>query len=128
MSFLAALPIVGSFFKPIFEIIDQAVPDKDLATQLKTRLAESQIMLNLAEAQSHSLFIAGWRPCLGWVGVAGIVYELLLRPITVGVLGIWGIAAPLPSVESALFEIVMGMLGLGAFRSYEKVNGVSGKH
>ena len=65
------------------------------------------------------MFVSGWRPCIGWVCALGLFYIVILANI----LGIW---VDVPEVDTTLLvPVMMGMLGIGAMRSYEKVEGVS---
>lgn len=92
------------------------------------QLLLAQIDLNKTEAQSGSLFIAGWRPFIGWAGgfalaYAGIIYPLLtwFWALAQGMGWIPKELSPPPFVESAtLGAIVTGMLGIGGMRSYDK--------
>ena len=71
------------------------------------------------EAAHKSLFVAGWRPCIGWISAFGLLYNTII----VNILGIW---VEVPEVDTTLLvPVMMGMLGLGAMRSYEKVNSVA---
>ncbi|TKD40694.1 holin family protein [Azotobacter chroococcum] len=98
---------------------------KELDAQLQTNLAQAKI--NEVEAASQSGFQAGWRPLAGYVCVAGLAYEFLLRPLLPWVLTVAGAAnvPPLPSLDEVLFELVFGMLGLGALRTLERRQRVS---
>ena len=85
-----------------------------------------QIDINKAEAASGSVFVAGWRPAIGWVCAAALAYQYLAAPLlpwVVNALG--GHAPPMPGLDENLWQLMAGMLGLGAFRTYEKVQGVA---
>ena len=84
-----------------------------------------QHMVNAEEAKSDSLFKSGWRPAVGWICALALACQFFLIPLLgwAAVNGL-GWAAP-PKLElDELITILMGMLGLGAFRTYEKVRGV----
>ena len=96
------------------------------------KLMLAQIEVNKEEAKSKSLFIAGWRPFIGWAGGFSLAYAGLIYPI---LLWAWSLlqafsyipsgVEPPPFVESAtLGAIVTGMLGIGGMRSYDKKNRV----
>jgi hypothetical protein len=122
----AALDIGG-------KIIDRVWPDKTKQDEAKLALLQmaqqgelakitGQLEINKEEAKSQSMFVAGWRPFIGWICGCGLGYQFLLRPLlSFGVsLKIAGFVAP--SIETAqLIELLVGMLGLGAMRTYEKV-------
>ncbi len=87
-----------------------------------------QIETNKIEAASSSILVSGWRPALGWVCVSGFAYEFVLRAIFNGVLVGLGYPAIFVSIEvDALETLLFGMLGLGSFRTFEKVKGVASK-
>ena len=74
--------------------------------------------VNKVEAAHKSLFVAGWRPFVGWICGIGLLYNILISQV----LGIW---FEVPEVDPTLLTpILMGMLGMGAMRSYEKTKGV----
>jgi hypothetical protein len=104
--------------------LEQEGAFKQLEAQLQVDLAQANI--NAVEATSDSLFKSGWRPATGWVCVAGLFYEFLLRPLLPWALAVYGAAdvPPMPSLEAILFELVFALLGLGMYRSYEKKLGV----
>ncbi|NTV08766.1 MAG: hypothetical protein HGA81_09235 [Chlorobium limicola] len=90
-------------------------------------LVKGQTAVNLAEAQHKSIFVAGWRPFLGWVGGAALAYQFLLYPM---LCWIWmafapGVAHPEPLSADLLWTVIAGMLGIGTMRTAEKVKGVS---
>jgi len=92
---------------------------KELDAQLQINLAQTEI--NKVEAASQNGFAAGWRPLAGYMCVAGLGYEFLIRPLLPWVLTVSGIdAPPLPTLDGVLFELVFGMLGLGSLRSADR--------
>tara|TARA_R110000782_G_scaffold33535_3_gene80771 strand:+ start:1521 stop:1919 length:399 start_codon:yes stop_codon:yes gene_type:complete len=77
-----------------------------------------QMAINRQEAAHKSIFVAGWRPFIGWVCGIGLLYNVLLNPI----LSVW---VTMPSVDPAqLYPVLMGMLGLGSLRTVEKIKKV----
>lgn len=89
------------------------------ALNAEVRLLVAQIELNKVEAVHKSLFVAAWRPFVGWVCGFGLLYNVILSPF----LDIW---LTVPRVESdLLYPVLLGMLGLGGMRSYEKTKRVS---
>ena len=124
------MSILGSLIAPATQLLDKVIEDKDqknaLAHEIATmaerhaqELAKGQLEVNKVEAAHHSIFVSGWRPCIGWVCALGLLYNTILSNI----LGIW---VEVPEIDTTLLvPVMMGMLGLGAMRSYEKVQGVS---
>lgn len=94
----------------------------------ETDLAKLQIQTNIEEAKSPSLLVAGWRPFVGWIGGLALAYAALLEPIMrfaaqVG----FGYAGAFPAINTDLtMQILFGLLGLGAYRTVEKVKGAEG--
>lgn len=122
--------MIDKLIGPITGLLDKFIPDADtkskLAHEVATmaqnhaqELAKAQLGVNKVEAAHRSLFVAGWRPAVGWSCCFALVYSTILSPI----LGIWFTVPPVDS--SLLTTVLMGMLGLGAMRTYEKQAGVS---
>jgi len=93
-----------------------------------TDLAKLQIQTNIEEAKSTNWFVAGWRPAIGWVCGAGLAYAALVEPFARFAAKVWfGYTGDFPVIDTNLtLQILMGMLGLGAMRSLEKVKNVEG--
>ena len=95
----------------------------------------AQVDINKIEAASTSVFVSGWRPAVGWVGVFGLAYQVLGYPVMQ-----WGwsflqgvdiipkglVAPPNLDVEQ-LLVLLSGLLGFGGMRSFEKHKGVAAK-
>ncbi|MDO8940886.1 MAG: 3TM-type holin [Methylicorpusculum sp.] len=117
--------------------VDKIWPDANIAAQanadaLKQELTKEltytvgQLEINKMEAAHPSLFVAGWRPAVGWMGALGYGYEFLLRPIANGIAVANGLPPIFPGVEmEALTSLLFGLLGLGTLRTVEKVKGVA---
>jgi len=124
------MSIVATLVGPVTGLLDKFIEDKDqknaLAHEIATmserhaqELMKGQLDVNKTEAAHKSLFVAGWRPSIGWVCSLGLLYNTIIANI----LGIW---VDLPEIDTTLLvPVMMGMLGLGAMRSYEKVNSVA---
>lgn len=105
----------------------------DLAElQAHVDLMLGQLKVNAAEAAHNSVFVAGWRPFIGWVGGAAMAYQFVLYPILIWVWILLQVKGVVPAdldpppvlATGALFSIVTGMLGIGAMRSVDKRAGV----
>ena len=109
------------------KVLNKFVADKDLKVKLQHELKTAfhaanlaQIDLNKQEAAHQSMFVAGWRPFVGWTCGVALAYHFLIAPLLGFVLVLYGIDTPMPEFEfSQLSTILMGMLGLGGLRSYE---------
>jgi Holin of 3TMs, for gene-transfer release len=83
---------------------------------------QQQVSVNRQEAQHASLFVAGWRPAIGWTCAAALAFEFLLSPLGQWIGFMLGHPIPKPpTLSEHLWELLMGMLGLGALRSLEKI-------
>jgi hypothetical protein len=91
------------------------------------QLALNQINTNIEEAKSKSVFVAGWRPFVGWVSGTALAYSFVLQPFLVWTLSAFGINTELPKLQiEELMTLLFGMLGLGAMRSYDKMKSNGG--
>lgn len=109
------------------KILAAASQMEQLALQADRDIAAGQMKINEIEAASSGLFRGGWRPMVGWICAAGLGFQFVLRPLLPWVIGIWyhGLQ-PMPSLEmGTLMTLLSGMLGLGGFRTFEKVKGIS---
>jgi hypothetical protein len=94
----------------------------DLATMV------AQTDINKVEAASSSMFVAGWRPFVGWVGGFGLAYAAILEPILRLIATLNGYTGEFPVIDTTItMQILFGLLGLGAMRSYDKMKGVATK-
>jgi hypothetical protein len=132
------MPLLDSLIGPVTGILDKFVEDKDqkakLAHEISTmadrhaqQLALAQIEVNKAEAASGSVWKGGWRPFVGWVCGVAFAYHFVIQPMAIFGISAYGIEVPsLPNFEMGqLMTVLMGMLGLGGLRSFEKSKGVA---
>ena len=87
---------------------------------------KGQIEINKAEAASTSIWVAGWRPFIGWSCALGVMYAWMFRPLTTDVLIILGFGdVMLPDLQvEGLITMLCGLLGLAGMRTAEKIKGV----
>jgi hypothetical protein len=92
----------------------------------ETELAKGQLAINTEEAKSDSLFVSGWRPFVGWVCASAFAYHFILQPLVIFFMAIQGRVVQVPSFDmDALFTVLLGLLGLGGLRTFEKTKGFS---
>ena len=115
---------------PVTSILDKVIPDKNQAKKLAHEIATmaekqahesmmAQIKVNEVQAAHKSLFVAGARPAIMWICALGLFYAVFAYPI----LDIW---FDMPELNTdILMPTMMGLLGLGGMRSYEKSKGVA---
>lgn len=130
------LPI-GTILEVGSKILDKIIPDKDLRQKLQHeliiasqdqtfQLALGQLKVNEKEAEHSSIFVAGWRPFIAWVCGFGLAYNFLVYPLMLWAVAAYGASIiPPPLFSENLMELIMGMLGLAGYRTYEKVMGVT---
>ena len=128
--------MIDKLIGPVTGLLDKFIEDKDqkarLAHDLATmadehaqELAKGQLEVNKTEAAHKSLFVAGWRPAVGWVCVLGMFGNFITIPFSNFVLALMGIDIVIPLVPvETMMPVLRGMLGLGAMRTYEKKNSV----
>ena len=124
------LPVAG-------EVIDRVVPDKNAKAKAKRDLEKAlvdaevsgllgQIEINKIEAASRSAFVAVWRPFIGWTCGSAMAYAYVVQPFLTFILAQTGHLIELPRIElGEMMPVLLGLLGLGGMRSFEKFKGVS---
>ena len=118
------LPDPGAAADAKLKVMEMAQRGELAALDADMRLALGQMEVNKVEAASDSFWKSGWRPGAGWVCVSGLAYQVLLRPILGWVaLNVWGWSEP-PTLEmETLMTLLFGLLGLGGYRTFERVKG-----
>jgi hypothetical protein len=118
----------------VAELINTAIsklwPDKSEAEKQQLAAAvmvvQGQIDTNKVEAANPSVFVSGWRPFIGWVCGSACAWNWIGLPIASMALKVYQIEMPLsPANLSEMLPVLMGMLGLGALRTVEKIKGVA---
>jgi hypothetical protein len=109
------------------QILTAASQMEQLALQADRDIAAGQMKINEIEAATTGLFRGGWRPMVGWICASGLAFQFVLRPLLPWVIGIWYPSLPpMPSLDiGTLMTLLSGMLGLGGFRTFEKIKGIS---
>ena len=125
--------MIASLIPAVSGILDKFIEDKDQKAKLAHEIATmaekqaheaamAQVEVNKAEAGHRSIFVAGWRPFVGWVCAIALAYHFVIQPLLV-----FGLAAAnvpplaLPSFDmDSLLTVLLGILGLGGLRTFEK--------
>lgn len=131
------LPVILSAVAPILtDVIDRLFPDSDKREQARleimakmqdslNQLDLAQMEVNKQEATHASIFVAGWRPFIGWVCGLAFAYHYLVQPLLVFLLAAAGHAVAPPAFDmEAMMYVLGGMLGLGGLRTIEKAKGI----
>lgn len=138
MSFLSNLFGAGDVVKAVGDTIDNIFTSDEerLEKQLEIMKAQreydyleskliseqniAQTEVNKVEAASSSLFMAGWRPAIGWIGALALLYQFILYPL---LLWLPVKEPPKPLDYTMLFTLITGMLGIAGLRSFDKLKG-----
>lgn len=130
--------MIQALIGPVTGLLDKFIEDKDqkaklahdiatLAEKQAHEAAMAQVSVNKAEAQHRNIFVAGWRPFIGWTcGVALLAHFLIFPTMDVVTAYLGYPTAQYPAFDmESLMTILLGMLGLGGMRSFEKFKGVA---
>ena len=127
----------GPIISVVSSVLDKVIPDNNAKEKAKADIEKALIdnaaQINLAQAETNkieanhrSVFIAGWRPFLGWVCGVGFAWIFVLNPILQWGLALYGINATLPQLQTdVLMELTIALLGLAGLRSWEKSKGIT---
>jgi len=121
---------IGSVADLASTVIGKIWPDKTEAERAQlaaaVQLLQGQIDINKVEAANSSVWVAGWRPFIGWVCGAAFAYKFVLAPATAFGLAASGHPVELPVLDfTEMSTVLLGMLGIGGLRTLEKIKGVA---
>ena len=125
------LPVVTDVIKRFLPEDKEAAKkvEREIEQQLSSHLAQidlAQLEINKNEAAHRSLFVAGWRPFVGWSCGLALAYSYLIEPVATFIMAQTGNLVDLPNVDlSTMMPVLLGMLGLGGLRTFEKFKKVS---
>jgi len=116
---------VGNVLDNLFTSDDERLTHEEIQTRLAQKPNLAQIELTKIEASHRSVFVAGWRPFIGWVCGVALAYNFILRDLIGWAILMYDqtIPAPPPLEMGSLMTVLMGLLGLGGLRTVEKLNG-----
>jgi len=130
--------MIQALIAPVASLLDKFIPDADtkqkIAHEIATmsqkhaqELAKGQLEINKEEAKHRSLFVAGWRPFLGWILATAMGWHFVFAPATMFFCAYLGVTIPeLPVFDmDSLMTVLLGMLGLGGLRTAEKIKGIT---
>ena len=130
--------MLQSLIGPVTGLLDKFIPDADekaklaheIATMAEKQAHEAnmgQLEINKMEAQHRSVFIAGWRPFLGWGLSFAMIWHFVIVPMITFGFAYAGVVPPeLPAFDmESLMTVLLGMLGLGGLRTFEKAKGLT---
>lgn len=128
------LSIITALLPVVDKLVD-LIPDKNAREKEKAAItqqlieivskeSDNQSEINKIEAGHSSIFVAGWRPMIGWVCAVGFAWSFLAVPVISWMSALFGVTPYLPKIDG-LYELTMGMLGMGALRSFDKWKGTA---
>ena len=113
------LDVVGSIIGKVADRIDDFTFDKQEKAELIAEINKAQLEVNKVESGHTSMFVAGWRPFVGWTCGIALCYHFVLQPFLVFLCYSFGYQVELPVFNmQTLTTILMGMLGLGGLRVF----------
>jgi len=134
------MPVWLTLIPAISQLLDKIIPDPEARAKARAELAKAenaqalqemqlalqadtnQTQINMEEAKSGSLFVAGWRPFIGWVCGVAFAYHFVMQPLLAFIIANNGGEVKLPQFDmQELSTVLMGMLGLGGLRTIEKI-------
>ena len=115
--------VVGDALGGVGKILDSVLTNSEERGKIDIAFQKLQTDINLAESKSGSLFVSGWRPACGWICSFGVGFNYVLRPLFNYFLAVfYPLVDQMVALDmSQLMPLLMGMLGFGALRTYEKV-------
>ncbi|HAK92466.1 3TM-type holin [Massilia timonae] len=132
----ALIPVLGNVFDRLFpdpaaaadakvKVMEMAQRGELAHLDADLKMATGQMEVNKAEAQHQSIFVAGWRPAIGWVCAAAFAFKFVVGPTAAVLMAVAGHPITLPEFDfSEMSTILLGMLGLGTLRTVEKIKKV----
>lgn len=128
--------MIEALLGPVTSLLDKFIEDKDTKNKLAHEVAtmaaraahenaKAQLEVNKVEAAHKNMFVAGWRPAVGWICAFGMAGNFILIPMANFGLALAESDITIPLIAlSEMMPVLMGMLGLGAMRTVEKAKGV----
>lgn len=115
----APINAVGNVLDKLFTSKEEELNMEVIMTRLAQQPNLAQVELNKVEAKHRSIFVAGWRPFIGWVCGVGLLMSFIINPVLQ-----WATSKPGPVLpEDIMMELIIALLGLGALRTVEKLQG-----
>ena len=122
--------LIGQLIGPVTGLLDKFIEDKDQKAALAHEIAtmserhaqealKGQLDINKVEAAHKSLFVAGWRPFIGWICGVALAYNFVVRDLIIWLTPTF--ETPPALQMDHLMTVLLGMLGLGGLRTYEKI-------
>lgn len=115
---------IGNVFDRLFTSDEERLQAQAVLEKLQQHPAELQVELNKIEAAHRSVFVAGWRPAVGWICALAVGWAYIGHPLFLWAAALWSPSLQPPAIHTdSLFELVLAMLGMAGLRSLEKAAG-----
>lgn len=129
------IPLIGGIFNAVDKVLGGFISDKGERERMAHDISMTihnenmaQLAVNVEEAKHPSIFVSGWRPAVGWLGVAGLSMQYIIQPVVQWITLLTGNDIPLPELDTAgLTTLLLTILGAAGLRTVEKINKVSRK-
>ena len=119
-----AVGALGNAFDKLFTSDEERAQAALVLEKVRQQPHILQAEINRLEAGHRSLFVAGWRPFIGWVCGLGLGWAFLGHPIFEWVVAVRGLVITPPAIATDnMLELVLALLGLGGLRTFEKLTG-----
>jgi hypothetical protein len=115
---------IGRVIDELHTSKEEKLTHAELMERLRQKPMLAQAAINQVEAQHRSMFVAGWRPAVGWVCVVALAYIWMIRPLFGDLIGLAG--RPLPPLDITAVDVIAllaPLLGIGGYRTVEKLSG-----
>ncbi|MCW2243563.1 holin family protein [Azospirillum canadense] len=130
---LQLLPLLMPIIQDLIGRIPDPQAQAKAAAEMQTKLIDvlsasdaAQLQVNAAEAVNPSVFVSGWRPFVGWLCAIGLGVQTIAYPLAGWALSVYSPGTRLPQMDTdTLLALLFPMLGIGAYRTIEKVKGVA---
>jgi hypothetical protein len=118
---------IGNVLDSLFTSDEERLSKKEALLRLQSQSQLAQTEINKIEAQHRSVFVAGWRPFIGWVCGFNLIYLVCLRDLLTWIIAIFNLDIPTPPALGMAMtsELIVALLGLGSLRTVEKLTGRS---
>lgn len=119
-----AVTAIGNVFDRLFTSDEERKQAEQVLEKIRLEPLMVQAEINKIEASHRSVFVAGWRPFIGWVCGMGFFWAFIIQPLVIWILLIKGSAVVPPDLATDdMMELVIALLGLGLLRTFEKAQG-----
>ena len=122
-----AIISLGDVADKLFTSKDEKLTHEEVRMRILNEPSLAQMEINIQEAKHRTIFVAGWRPFIGWVCGVALLYNFILRDVIAWLLVMYDkeLTPPPELAMEHLMTVLLGMLGLGGMRTYEKLKGKS---